>query len=226
VAGLGFKVIGFVGMASYAVAYACAKWRYVSYHRFKVVAVPVERLPKMPRGYAWRVLSAGELSANAIGANPESQRGFLADGLECLGVFDRAGELAGVIWLGRHYSRDPLLGVGFQLPSNAAWDTGLWVPEDKRMSRAFSAVWAAAAEWLRREGCEWTMSVIADYNIPSILSHRRLGARELRTIVTVRFGRLQLTWGARPFVRVIAPSRLPTARLRAPATGEISAAAS
>ena len=167
-----------------------------------------------------------ELARHAIDASPENQRERFADGLECLGVFDRGGELAGVIWLGRNIQRDPLLGVRFALPATAAWDTGLWVPEDKRMSRAFSAVWAAVAEWLRREGCEWTMSVIADYNIPSILSHRRLGAHELRTIVTLRVGRLQLTWGAWPIVRVIAPSRLPTALLEAPVTGEIPAAAS
>lgn len=219
-AGLAFKVIGVVGLASYAIAYACAKWRYVSYHRFKVVAVPVDRLPKMPRGYEWRLLSRAELARTTVGANAESQRGFLADGLECLAVFDRAGELSGAIWLGRHVQRDPLLGVRFQLPANASWDTGLWVPEDKRMSRAFSAVWAAAAEWLRREGCEWTMSVIADYNIPSILSHRRLGAHELRSIVAVRIGRLQLTWGARPFLRFDPRRSLPTAQLRAPTAAE------
>jgi hypothetical protein len=222
VAGLAFKVIGTIGLASYAIAYACAKWRHVAYHRFKVVAVPVSGLPKMPRGYEWRTLSPVELSRHAIDASPENQQERFADGLECLGVFDRAGELAGIIWLGRNMQRDPLLGVRFALPAGAAWDTGLWVPEEKRMSRAFSAVWAAAAEWLRREGCEWTMSVIADYNIPSILSHRRLGAHELRTIVTLRFGRFQLTWGAWPFVRWKVAHGLPTTWLGAPPTIDLA----
>ena len=39
-ASLAFKVIGTIGLASYAIAYLCAKRRHIAYHRFKLVAVP------------------------------------------------------------------------------------------------------------------------------------------------------------------------------------------
>ena len=215
-AGLAFKVIGAIGLASYAIAYACAKWRNVSYHRFKIVAVPVEALPKMPRGYSWRVVGRAELARHPIDAGPEVQAGRFAEGLECLAVFDAKGSLAGVSWMDKRLHRDPEFRLCFELPPDTAWDTGLWVPEDKRMSRAFSAVWASIGEWLRREGLAWTMSSIADYNVASILSHRRLGARELRTVVVLRVGALQFTFGARPFLRFRSASAVPTVSLRLP----------
>lgn len=201
-ASLAFKVIGTIGLASYAIAYLCTKLRHVDYHRFKVVAVPRKGLPSMPRGYSWRVMAPGEVAALGIDVGPKVQADRFTQGLHCIGVFDRKGELAGVSWLARHEGREDHFGVAFDLPPRCAWDTGLWVPEDKRMGRAFAATWAAIGEWLYREGLDWTLSGIADYNIPSILSHRRLGARHVRTLMVVRIGRLQLTLGAWPMFRL------------------------
>lgn len=222
-ASLAFKVIGAIGLASYAAAYLCTKLRHVSYHRFRVVAVPVERLPEMPRGYNWRSLTSADLAGLEIDVGPEVQAARFDAGLDCLGVFDRKGELAGVSWLCKRQHHDPIFDLRYLLPANAAWDTGLWVPEDKRMGRAFSAVWAAIGDWLRREGLEWTMSSIADYNVASILSHRRLGARKLRHFVVLSIGSLQITFGARPLLRLKSRARPPSARLRVP--GDVGLAA-
>ncbi len=95
-AGLAFKVIGTIGLASYAIAYLCAKSRHVSYHRFKVVAVPTRCLPAMPRGYCWRTLDRGELARPAIDIGAAAQAERFADGLECLGVFDSGSRLVGI----------------------------------------------------------------------------------------------------------------------------------
>lgn len=215
-ASLAFKVIGAIGLASYAVAYACARLRHVSYHRFKVVAVPASGLPSMPRGYTWRSLPPQELAEHTIDVGPEVQARRFEGGLECLGVFDRSGALVGVTWLGRRSYDEDGFGLRYLLPSQAAWDTGLWVPHDKRMTRAFSAIWAAIGEWLRREGLQWTMSSIVDYNIASILSHRRLGAHVLRWFVVVRLGKLQVTFGAFPVFRLREGTPIPTTRLQTP----------
>lgn len=214
-AGLAIKVIGTIGLASYAFARVCSKLGYLSYHRFKVVAVHFEGLPAMPAGYTWRPLDRDDLARHPINVDREAQEDRIARGLECIGVFDRNRELAGVTWLSRLQHHDSSSGLRYHLPPNAAWDTGLWVPEDKRMTRAFSAVWAAIGEWLKRERLAWTISAIADSNIPSILSHRRLGARDLRWFVVVRLGRLQISFGAKPFVRFRAGAR-PSVRILAP----------
>lgn len=200
-AGLSLKVIGAIGMASYALAYLCTRARHVAYYRFGIVVVDAARLPGLPRGYSWRLLGPQELAAHRIDVDAAAQSARFAEGLQCLATFDRNGALAGVSWMGKRSHEDPQYGVRYLLPANAAWDTGLWVPEDKRMTRAFSAVWAAMGEWLAREGLDCTISSIADYNAASIASHRRLGARRLRTITVLRLGALQLTMGARPWLR-------------------------
>lgn len=203
-----------MGLASYAAAFVCVKLRHVSYDRFVLIAVPAAGLPDMPRGYSQRVLGPADLAALTIDVGPAIQAERFAAGMECLGVFDPAGELAGISWLAKQAYREGHLQVRFRLPDNAAWDTGLWVPEHKRMGRAFAATWGAIRHWLQREQLDWTLSSIADYNIPSILSHRRLGARTLGHVAVVRIGRWQFTVGARPFLTVQGRHAMPTARLR------------
>lgn len=210
---LAFKTIGALGYASYAAARLCAKLPFAAYYRFKVVAVPVERMPQMPRGYSWRPLERHDLGGYTVDIDGDAQAERFAQGLRCLGVFDRAGELAGITWIGTGVHVEPSAGIRYLLPARAAWDTGLWVPEEKRMTRAFSAVWAAVRLWLEQEGLDSTLSSISDYNVASILSHRRLGGRDLRTIIVLRLGPLQLSFGARPFLHLGGSSALPTVTL-------------
>lgn len=212
---LSLKVLGMMGLASYAVAYVCSKRRYISYHRYKLIAVEAARLPEMPRGYSYRELEPAELASHRIDIDVAAQAERFAQGLRCLATFDRAGTLVGVAWVTRHFHHEGDLQIRYVLPGNAAWDTGLWIPEDKRMGRAFSAVWASIKDWLHKEGLSWTLSSIADYNISSILAHRRLGARRLRYIVVVRIGRFQLTIGARPMIAILGKSPIPAIHLQA-----------
>lgn len=201
-ASLAFKVIGVIGLASYAVAYAATRLRHVRYHRFRIVAQPTSALPQMPRGYTWRLLSPEDLAGHTIDVGPEVQHERFAAGLACLAVFDARGALAGVSWLATGTAQEPMYGLSFRLAPGCAWDTGLWVPPEKRMGRAFAAVWAAIGEWTKSRGLRWSLSSIADYNVASILSHRRLGARDMGTVMVLRIGSVQLTLGARPLLRI------------------------
>lgn len=163
----------------------------------------------MPKGFSWRMMNAAELASVAIDVGPDIQAQRFAAGLQCLAVLDRKNELAGVAWVGKRPYEEMHLRVRFVLPPRAAWDTGLWVPEDKRMGRAFSAVWAAMKLWLHHEGLAWTMSTIADYNIRSILAHRRLGSVDVGHVTVLRVGSLQITFGARPLLSVAGRSAMP-----------------
>lgn len=210
---LAFKVLGLTGMASYALAYFCTRLPHISYHRYKLIAVPIARIPDMPRGYSSRGLDQAELAGHEIDIDAAAQTERFARGLVCLGIFDRRGELIGVTWIGKAVHHEGDMHVRYVLPANAAWDTGMWLREDKRMSRAFSAVWGGIKAWLDQEGLDCTMSSIADYNIPSILSHRRLGSRRLGYVSVIRIGRLQYTCGAKPSFCLRGRGEIPTIRL-------------
>lgn len=211
-----FRVIGASGLVSYAIARLCAERRHIAYHRFNLVAVPVAMLPAMPRGYSWRRLESAELACHKTDVEPQVHAQRLAAGLVCIGVFTRAGELVGVSWIGTGIQEDPLYGVRYELPPATAWDLGLWVPQERRMTRAFAALWAAIGEWLRGEGLCWTMSSIAAYNVASITAHRRLGASELRSVTVVRIGKLQISFGAEPLLRWRGTAEAPLVRLAVP----------
>jgi hypothetical protein len=210
---LTFKVLGAMGMASYALAHICTRLPLVSYHRYKLIAVPIDCIPDMPRGYSSRMLDAAELADHSIDIDVAAQAARFARGLQCLGIFDRKDELIGIAWLGRRVHDEGDMHVRYLLPKNAAWDTGMWLREDKRMGRGFSAIWGAIKIWLRDEGLDCTMSSIADYNVPSILSHRRLGSRRIGFISVVRIGPLQYTRGARPSLCLVGRGAMPTVHL-------------
>jgi len=90
-------------------------------------------MPKMPRGHVVRELSADALKTLVIDAPLDVQADRFARGLICLGAFD--GEvLVGVNWLARGQYDEDEVDVRFLLPDDAAWDTGLWIREDRRPS--------------------------------------------------------------------------------------------
>lgn len=191
-------IIGAQSLILYFVARGLSRMRGVAYNRFRIVDVPVARLADTPRGYSSRSLSPAELASFVIDVGPDVQAERFAGGYECLGVFDRLNELIAVAWLARKHPEDDSLDVRFLLPEGAAWDTGLWIRDDRRMGRAFAAVWGAIKQWLEQQGLERTISTIVDYDVQSIASHDRLGARSLGYLTVVRIGKLQYAHGARP----------------------------
>ncbi len=205
-----YKVIGLIGLGSYALAYAVGRSPRVDYSRARLIAMPRSALPPMPRGYQWRMLSAPELAALAINIGPDVQAQRFAMGLRCLATFDRSGQLAGISWV----STDPVCEgdppACYCPPPGCAWDTGLWIPPEKRMGRAYAAVWASIGCWLDDQGLHWSLSAIADYNIASLLAHERMGALVIGQLTMLRIGRLHLSLGARPAVAWISgPESLP-----------------
>ncbi|MFT3967174.1 MAG: hypothetical protein QM690_14965 [Sphingobium sp.] len=194
-------IIGRSGRLSYLLGRLCGKLPGVLYVRHLLVAVPAEHLPAMPRGYSARPLRPEELAGHRIDADAATQAERFAAGMTCLGLFDRHDALLGVTWLGRDMHEETVLRIRFRLPSGSAWDGGLWIDEERRIGRAFPALWAGVRQWLEAEGLHQTISSIADYNAASIASHRRLGARVIGQVGVIRIGRLQCTLGGRPRAR-------------------------
>lgn len=192
------QIIGVVGVLSYAIARLAARSGWFSYHRFEILAIPRSGMPKMPRNYCVRTLAASDLVDMVIDVDSDVQAMRFGQGLECLGCFAPSGQLAGVIWLGVDDHRDDDVAVQFDLSDDCCWDTGLWIAPEHRMSRAFPAIWAGVADWMAQRRLDWSVSRIADYNIGSLLPHRRMAARELGGIAVFRFGHWQYCWQGRP----------------------------
>jgi hypothetical protein len=184
---------------SYAAARAGSASGLFAWHRYRIVAVPVTRMPAMPRGHSARVLGTADLAGLPIDASAAVRNARFAAGLTCLGAF--AGDaLVGVNWLTVGAHDEDEVRVRYLLPADAAWDTGLWIPPERRLGRAFAAVWAATASWLAERGLERSMSRIADYNEPSLSAHLRMGAVVTGSLSVLTVGKSRLAVGARPLL--------------------------
>jgi hypothetical protein len=192
------QLLGLAGVLSYAAARFAARAGMLGYNRYALVAVPVDGMPKMPRGFRVEQLDADRLAQYRIDVAPSVQETRFAQGLVCLGAFNSKNEMVGVNWIGRGPFVEDEVHVRFSVPHDAGWDTGLWVRPEHRLGRGFAALWAGTAEWLRSQELCWSMSRIADYNLPSILSHKRMGAVTVGHVTAIRFFRWQWMAEGRP----------------------------
>jgi hypothetical protein len=211
-------MLGLAGVLSYAAARLAARAGMLGYNRYSLLAVPVEGMPKMPRGFRVGLLDTKALAQHQIDVPIEVQATRFAQGMVCLGAFNSKDELIGVNWIGRGAFVEDEVHVRFSVPNDAGWDTGLWVRPEHRLGRGFAALWAGTAEWLRGQGCAWSMSRIADYNLPSILSHKRMGGVIVGHVTALRFFRWQWMAEGRPrMVRVTggAPAEMKVALIQA-----------
>ncbi len=194
-----WRSLGTATTLSYALGRAAARIPGVSWHRYELIAVPLSGMPKMPRGHAVREILPEELKTLVIDAPLEVQDDRFARGLICLGAFD--GEaLVGVNWLARGQYDEDEVDVRFLLPKDAAWDTGLWIREDRRLGRAFAALWAGTAAWMAENGLSRSLSRIADYNLGSLRPHQRMGSKTIGMLSAARIGPWQIATGAQPAV--------------------------
>lgn len=198
---------------SYLFGRLCDRIPGVSYVRHVLVVIDRDQLPAMPRGYVVRSIDAAELAGYRIDADAGVQAGRFAAGMVCLGAFDSHGAMVGVTWLEPDAHAETVLRVQFRLPADACWDGGLWIDEERRLSRAFVAIWAGVGLWLDAQGKRRSVSSIADYNAASIAAHRRLGARTDGHVAVFRIGSMQLTMGGRIGLRATWGARWPEVKL-------------
>lgn len=197
------QLLGMLGTFSYVLARAAQASGVAAFHRYAIVSQPRAQLPDMPAGYRVEALDAAALGALAaagqrIDAPAEVQALRFAAGLTCLGAFNRKDQLVGVIWLGTGRYDEDEVQVRFLLPEHCCWDTGLWIAPKFRLGRAFAALWAGTGAWMGLRGLTHSLSRVSDYNLPAILSHKRMGARTLAHHTFIRVGTWQWSTHTRP----------------------------
>ena len=202
-------IVGRGNRLSYLFGRLCDRIPGVSYVRHVLVVIDRDQLPAMPRGYVVRSIDATELAGYRIDADATVQAERFAAGMVCLGAFDGQGTMVGVTWVEPDAHAETVLRVRFRLPADACWDGGLWIDEERRLSRAFVAIWAGVGLWLEQRGKRRSVSSIADYNTASIAAHRRLGARTIGHVAVFRIGPTQLTMGGHIGMRATWGTRWP-----------------
>lgn len=201
------QMLGMIGAVSYLAARMVRASGKGAFHRYAIVAQPRANLPSMPRGFRVERLGPADLARHAVDAAPAVQQRRFAEGLTCLGAFDRRGRLTGLVWLREDVHEEDEVAVRFTLPPGCCWDTGLWIAPRHRMGRSFAALWAGVGQWMDARGLSHSLSRISDYNIVALAAHRRMGARVLTHHSFIRFGAWQWSAAARPRLLRLDPGR-------------------
>lgn len=195
------QMLGLIGAASYLAARGLrgvARGGALAWHRYVILAQPRAGLPTMPRGYRVRELAPADLAGKQVDASAAVQAERFAAGLACLGVFDRQDRLTGLVWLGQGVYLEDEVAVRFAIPPRCCWDTGLWIAPEHRMGRSFAALWAGVGEWMAARGLTHSLSRVADYNLPALTAHRRMGALVLAHRSFLKVGGWQWSNATRP----------------------------
>lgn len=192
------KLLGVAGVVSYAAARLAAKAGMIGYSRLTLVALPVSGMPEMPKGFRVEPIAPDALLNHAIDVPAAVQSFRFAQGMICLAAYNRKNDLVGVTWIGNGPFEEDAMPIRFHVPMDAAWDAGLWIKPSHRLGRGFAALWAGTAEWLYAHNKNWSISWIADYNLPSLLAHKRMGAITVNQVMTFRFFRWHYMAEGRP----------------------------
>ncbi len=167
-----------------------------AFHRYVLVAVPAARMPRAAGGF-WTGVVAPQDAVGAGLADGAAAAWRAGQGMACVGV--RKGTvLIAVTWLTVGEFNEDEAWLRFEPPPGAAWDTGMQIAPAARGGRAFAALWTATRDWLEARNRRWSMSRIADYNLPSRRAHARLGGVEVGSVSVTRVGSRQWATGARP----------------------------
>ncbi len=192
------NMLGLFGASSYVAARLARASGLAAFHRYAILAQPRAGLPPMPRGYRVAQLDPAELSAHAVDASPAVQALRFGARLTCLGVFDPKDKLTGLVWLGTGSYREDEVEVCFRLPPESCWDTGLWIAPQHRLGRSFAALWAGVGLWMEQHGYTHSFSRIADYNLPALNAHRRMGGVVAAHHSFMQVGAWQWSYATRP----------------------------
>ncbi len=167
-----------------------------AFHRYVLVAIPAAAMPRAAGGL-WTGVVAPEDAVAAGLVDGAAAVWRAGQGMACVGV-RKGAALVAVTWLTIGKFDEDEAWLRFEPLPGAAWDTGMQIAPAARGGRAFAALWAATRDWLEACACGWSISRIADYNLPSRRAHARLGGVEVGSVSVARVGSRQWAAGARP----------------------------
>lgn len=139
-------------------------------------------------------------------------------GAVCLVALNE-GRTVGSVWFCFKTYDEDMVRARFVLdpPDATGWDFDVYVAPDHRLGRTFARLWSAANEYLRARGVKWSLSRVSAYNLGSLRSHMRLGAREVGRATFLVVGPFQLMWAdTKPYVHVSWGKGGPRVEVKAP----------
>jgi hypothetical protein len=186
-----------VGLAPQSAVYRwnrlLSKLPGVGLRRYVFVEQPIGHLPKASPQFPSLLFEQDDPQLAELWQLEAVRNYRFAQGARCLVVMNKS-RLAGGLWLiDQRYVEDEVRAT-YVFSSDHSWDFGLYIHPDFRATRAFAALWGAAALYLATQGKRGSLSRIADYLAPSLRAHARMGAKYLGHATFLSLGKTQYCW--------------------------------
>lgn len=172
--------------------------------RYYLQPLPKDRIVAIRENDPVRVgpISEAYIDPSAFGRPIDAIHERFREGSICIAAI-RNEELLGFMWLQRGVLKERLVRCDMQLKpeSRVMWDYDFFIQPRHRMGRLFGKLWDGAAETLRTEGVEATVSWIRVGNLVSEQAHSRLGAKRIgwAVFLTIR-GRQTMISSFKPYL--------------------------
>ncbi len=189
----------------------------IALHRYVFVLQPVASLPTLPRPYEARSFLSDDPMLASLWPEQALRAARFGQGARCLTVETRDRLVAGLWFIDQSYVEDEVR-ARYEFGPELSWDFGLFIPPAFRATRAFAALWGAAALDLAARKKIGSLSRIADHLAPSLRSHQRMKAKSIGQATFLTLGQRQYCWSAGHFEQRDAPAG---PCFRFPATGQI-----
>jgi hypothetical protein len=167
----------------------------VRLRRYLFVEQPVRDLPKAISAFQPDTYMHDDLRLAELWPEQSLRRYRFGQGARCL-VVARHGRLAGGIWFADQTYIEDEVRATYRFGSAHSWDFGLYIHPNYRATRAFAALWGAAAVDLAARGKQGSLSRIADYLAPSLQAHARMGAKSIGCATFLSLATKQYCWSS------------------------------
>jgi len=154
--------------------------------------------PRLPphrgKNFSFQLLNEYEAILDALPRPLEVIQNRFKQGYVCIAAL-KDEQFVGCIWLSLHpYLEDEVRAIFSPQPSNeVAWDFDVYIAPQFRATYLFPKLWDEADNYLKSQGFKATASRISGFNIQSVNSHKKLGAKTISRAVYIKIGRLQLS---------------------------------
>ncbi len=160
----------------------------VRLNRYFFISQPVASLPqRCPAQFCSELHTQDAPALASLWPEADVRTARFEQGARCLTISCN-NRLAGGIWFADDQYAEDEVRATYRLDSSMSWDFGLFIHPDFRATRAFAALWAAAAADLAQRGKSVTLSRISDYLAPSLLAHERMNAKSIGHAIFLTIG--------------------------------------
>jgi hypothetical protein len=196
--------LGLVGTLCYVFYRLCAmSGGRASLYRYLFVAQPIPRVPLMParrgRSIAIRQVPPTDPVLLSLPLDEKVLSYRAGQGAICFGAF-KEGKIIGCLWLCLSSYEEDEVRCRYSLePATASsWDFDVYLKPEYRSGLGFARLWDEANDFLRCRGVTFSWSRISAFNLGSMASHARLGAKVVGSATFLRAGICQLMIASLP----------------------------